>query len=107
MKSKDIGIQELIEQVKSELLNTSQEEEVPLFAISEVEIEITFTVERTAQGGINLQVVQSGVEKAWADAQKVRIRLEGLVTPEQIRKKIKLADVEHGRQILTRETKID
>ncbi len=107
MKSKNIGIQELIEQVKSELLNTSQAEEAPLFAISDVELEIAFTVERTAQGGINLQVVQGGVEKVWADTQKVRVRLEGLVTPEQIRKKMKPKDVEYGEKILTRKTKID
>ena len=63
------------------------DETVPLFAIGSVELEISFSVERDAKGGISIQVVQAGVEKRWTDVQTVKVTLEPLVTVEEIRKR--------------------
>lgn len=86
-KQQSIGLKEFIDRVKEELLQ-EHDEDNPLFAISEVELEIALTVERTLDGGINFQVVQTGVEKTMADVQTVKLTLEPLVTPKYLRKQL-------------------
>lgn len=78
---KPIGLKELILKVKEDLLEPDDSQ--PLFVVGPVELEITFTVERNAQGGVDFQVVQGGVEKSRTEAQKVKVRLDPLLSREE------------------------
>lgn len=101
MSDKSIGVAELIEKLKQELIHeTSKSPE--LFAISSVALEITFTVERDAQGGIDLQVVKLGADKKTSDVQTVKVNLEPLVTPEMARAKLTPKQVEEIERYTTR-----
>ncbi len=80
-----IGLNELIYQVKRELLCKSAEEDpVPLFAVDEVQLEIAVTVSKEAQGGINIQVLNVGGGTGSERAQTVRVTLKPLRTREEI-----------------------
>ena len=80
----DIGLNEFIEQVKRELLQ-DRDSDNPLFAVGQVELTISFTVERTAEGGVDFKVVQGGVAKNTIDAQQITVILEPLQTPDDVR----------------------
>lgn len=98
---KSIGITELIERVKSELMqphDTSQ----PAFVIGEIELEISFSVERSASGGLDLQVVQIGGAAAKTETHTVRVRLEPLSTPKDIRKKLSQKQHDTADTVVTR-----
>jgi hypothetical protein len=83
--AKSLALSELIEQVKADLLRPRTGAEPALFAISEVEVQVSFTVERAANGGIDLQVVQLGASGASSATHSATIRLVPLVTPEEVR----------------------
>ena len=74
-KDEPIGLNELIYRVKDELLQ-EQEKSEPLFVVKEVELEISFAVERGLDGGINLQVIKYDAGKHWTETQKVKITLD-------------------------------
>lgn len=78
-----IGLRELILRVKEELLSAPDDTQ-PLFIVGQIELEVSFTVERNAQGGIDFQVVQGGVEKTWTEAQKVKITLDPILSASEI-----------------------
>ncbi|GAB4475366.1 MAG: hypothetical protein Kow00124_16280 [Anaerolineae bacterium] len=86
---KRIGVAELIAQVKHELLEPRPDQERPMFLIREVEVEIAFTVERSAGGKISLQVVEGGATVAGQDVQRVRVTLEPLNTPNAVREQLR------------------
>ncbi len=86
---KRIGVAELIAQVKHELLEPRPDQERPMFLIRDVEVEIAFTVERSAGGKISLQVVEGGASVAGQDVQRVRVTLEPLNTPEAVREQLR------------------
>jgi hypothetical protein len=86
-----VGIRELIERVKQELL-AEHDVTQPLFVVGQVEVEVAFTVERAVNGGIDLQVVQFGGDQKVSDAHRVHVVLEPIaggaavkqqLTPEQ------------------------
>jgi hypothetical protein len=84
MSQAKIGLNELIEQVKRELLASHSSQDA-LFVVSEVVLEISFTVERELNGGIDLHVVQAGADRTTTDTQKVTVKLEALITPDEAR----------------------
>ena len=86
-----IGLSELIYQVKQDLL--SKKEPDPLFAIERLELEISFTVSREANGGINIQVFSLGGGVSRADAQTVRVSLVPLVDGRALAEKINKEDL--------------
>jgi len=87
----DIGLSEFIEQIKRELLQDRRTEN-PLFAIGQVELTISFIVERNANGGVDFTVVQAGVARNTTETQQVKVTLEPLQTPDDVR--ASLTDVE-------------
>lgn len=99
---KPIGLKELIERVKSELL-AEHDETQPLLAIGQLELTIAFTAERTAQGGINLQVVQLGGQRGSSEVQTVMVRLEPLVSVEEVRNSLTPEQVLEITKRVTRE----
>ena len=82
-KQNPIGIKQLIDRVKRELLQDHDTSD-PVFALGPVELEIGFIVMRDLQGGINLHVVEYDAEKQWTEVQKVKIRLDPVVTREDL-----------------------
>jgi hypothetical protein len=59
---KSIGLAELIEQVKRELLSTAlgQTKDAPILFVDSVELELQVTVKREGKGGIKIDVVAIG-----------------------------------------------
>jgi Trypsin-co-occurring domain 2 len=103
--SDSIGLNELIYQVKRELLCPSPEDvdPVPIFAVDEIQLEIAVTVRKEGQGGINIQVLSVGGAVASEDVHVVRVTLKPLRTREELYADLRAMDpalVEH----MTKET---
>jgi len=81
-----IGIRELIDEVKRELLEPHTD---PMFLVGHVDLEVSFTVERDMNGKLKLQILEAGADKKSIAAQVVKIALEPIYTVEQIRQKLK------------------
>ncbi|MBE9125575.1 MULTISPECIES: trypco2 family protein [unclassified Coleofasciculus] len=81
-----IGLAELIEQVKRELLAPSLEGEtdIPLLSVDEVELELQVTVKKEAKGGIKIYVVDLGGGGSRDDVQKVKVKLSPIVNKETL-----------------------
>jgi hypothetical protein len=81
-----IGLTELIYQVKRELLSpdSRRADPIPLFAVEQIELEIAIIVDRTLEGGINIQVLSVGADKSRQDAQTVRVTLRPLRSREEL-----------------------
>jgi hypothetical protein len=93
-----IGLRELIDIVKAELAEKA--DGVPLFLVDKVEVEISFTVERDLNGGINLQVIETSAAKHQSDAHKVTVFLTGLATLEEARARLSAAEQQRIQQML-------
>ncbi|NEN95360.1 MAG: hypothetical protein F6K50_07400 [Moorea sp. SIO3I7] len=83
-----IGLTELIEQVKQELLITSpdQEPDIPLLSVDSVELELQVTVKKEAKGGVKIYVLDLGGGGSRDDVQKVKVKLSPLVSKETLLK---------------------
>ena len=81
MNGKSIGINELISKIKQELympLPSRQEGglDVPeMFQIERVKLQISFTIEGTGEGGIDLKVVRFGATYKQGEVQTITIDL--------------------------------
>lgn len=73
--NKGIGITELIEKIKQDLLIPQPKNEHSMFKIEEVVIEINFTVNAEIEGGFNLGVVTIGSKVDEEKIQKVTVKL--------------------------------
>lgn len=91
---KPIGLAELIDQVKRELLSPAPREAdpAPLFAVDEIVLELAVSVTREAEAGINIQVLSIGGGAARADVQTVRVTLRPLRTREELLADLKARD---------------
>lgn len=79
-KEKPIGLVELIDKIKEDLLTTKPQSIAgPLFSVDEVTLEITVTVHREANGGIQIHVLEFGGNINREDAQKITVKLTPLV----------------------------
>ncbi|MEP0755216.1 hypothetical protein NDA03_23650 [Trichocoleus sp. Lan] len=81
-----IGLAELIEQVKQELLTPSSkgETDIPLLSVDEVELELQVTVKKEAKGGIKIYVLELGGGGSRDDVQKVKVKLSPIVNKETL-----------------------
>jgi len=80
-----IGLAELIEQVKRELLAPSSgETDIPLLSVDEVELELQVTVKKEAKGGIKIYVLELGGGGSRDDVQKVKVKLSPIVSKETL-----------------------
>ncbi|MBW4665930.1 MAG: hypothetical protein KME60_00445 [Cyanomargarita calcarea GSE-NOS-MK-12-04C] len=87
--SNEIGLAELIQQVKQELLTTypGSENDTPLLSIDSVELELQVTVKKEGKAGIKINVLQFGGGELSGganrdDVQKVKVKLSPLVSKE-------------------------
>jgi hypothetical protein len=76
-----IGLAELIQQVKQELLtiSPSNEQDVPFLGVDSVELELQVTVKKEGKGGVKIYVLEVGVGGSRDDVQKVKVTLSPLV----------------------------
>ncbi|MEL6462561.1 MAG: trypco2 family protein [Cyanobacteria bacterium J06621_15] len=81
-----IGLSELIQQVKQELLTTLPENEndIPLLSVDSVELELQVTVKNEGKAGIKLYVLELGGGNSQDDVQKVKVALSPLLSKEQM-----------------------
>lgn len=105
--SKEIGLAELIQQVKQELLTTypQSENDTPILGIDSVELELQVTVKREGKGGVKINVLQFGGGELSAgasrdDIQKVKVKLSPLLSKEQILKAYYKENPEKWQQFL-------
>jgi hypothetical protein len=82
----EIGLQELMYQVKKELLAPSPDDPVPLFYVEGVQLELGITARKEGQAGIKLYVVDIGGGGGQERAQTVRVQLRPLYSREEIRR---------------------
>ncbi|MDJ0903123.1 MAG: hypothetical protein QNJ55_30425 [Xenococcus sp. MO_188.B8] len=80
-----IGLTELIEQVKQELLTTSpgNENDIPFLSIDSVELELQVTVKNEAKGGVKIYVLELSGGNIQDNVQKVKVTLSPLLNKEQ------------------------
>jgi hypothetical protein len=102
MEHQEIGIADLISRLKSELLE-NQDNEVSVFAISGVEVEVSFTVESTRDGGIDIKVIQAGVKQTSADIQTIKIALSPLLTIDELKAELSPDDMQKIKKTVMRE----
>jgi hypothetical protein len=79
-----IGLAELIEQVKRELLTPSLEGEtdIPLLSVDSVELELQVTVKKEGNAGIKIYVLELGGKDSRDNVQKVKVKLSPIVSKE-------------------------
>jgi hypothetical protein len=96
-----IGLADLIEQVKNELIysDPEQEKEAPVFWVNSIELELQITVKREGKGGIKVYVVEAGGGISRDDVQKVKVSIAPLLTREEIRKLYKEKFPEKVREV--------
>lgn len=84
-KENPIGLAELIEQIKRELLSTSisVERGIPLFSVDEVVLELQVTVHKEGKAGLQIHVVELGGGAGRDDVQNVKVTLTPLLNKEE------------------------
>ncbi len=83
--AQEIGLQELIYQVKKELLMPSGEDPVPLFYVEAVDLELSVAARKEGQAGVKLYVVDIGGGGGQERAQMVRVSLRPLYSQQEMR----------------------
>ncbi|MEI6430450.1 MAG: trypco2 family protein [Pseudanabaena sp. ELA607] len=92
-----IGLTELLNQVKQELVAAStlatikqsadgaiQPTDIPLFTYGNVELELQVTVKKDVKGGLKISVFEFGGGASRDDVQKIKVTLEPLFTKEEL-----------------------
>ncbi len=84
-KEKPIGLAELIEQVKRELLSTEPgvEGTIPLFSVDEVVLELQVELRKEGNAGLHIQVVEIGGDIGRQDTHNVKVTLTPLLSKEE------------------------
>ena len=100
---KPVGIRELIDQVKRELL-AEHDVSQPLFFVRQVDVEVAFTVQRNVNGGLDLQVVQLGGERSVSTAHRIQVVLDPVVGPEAAAQQLTVEQKVKAAKAVTRST---
>ena len=80
-----IGLAELIEQVKRELLPTTSDKdtEVPFLSVDTVELELQVTVRKEGKAGLKVYIFEAGGGGSRDDLKKVKVTLSPLLSKEK------------------------
>jgi hypothetical protein len=84
--AQEIGLKELIQEVKKELLAQAPDDPVPLFYVEGVELELSVAARKEGQAGVKIYVVDIGGSAGQERAQTVRVRLQPLYSREEMRR---------------------
>ncbi len=104
----EIGIQDLIYQVKNELLTINRREILrdpdPLFVIDKIELEISVNVSQSKEGGIKITVLSfaeasSKQSREFSHGHVVKVSLSSLLPREELLRDM-LSDPENQEKIL-------
>jgi hypothetical protein len=80
-----IGLSELIEKVRQELLpDPNKEEKVPLLYVDSIELELNVTVKQEANGSLKICVVDLGGKASIDKGQIIKVKLSPLLGKEEI-----------------------
>lgn len=89
MTTDSIGLQDLIYQVKHELLTPNRqaraEDPYPLFAIEKIELEIAVAVKREGRTGLRISVLELGGSISREQGHTVKVTLAPLLAQEEMR----------------------
>lgn len=83
--AQEIGLQELMYQVKKELLTQTPDDPVPLFYVQGVELELDIAVRKEGRAGIKIYIVDVGGGGSHEKAQRVKVSLSPLYSREEMR----------------------
>ena len=86
--NKSLGLVDLIQRMKQDLLNVPPSSEPELFSIDEVTLEVNFTVSGDIESGFDFGVVTLGSNVSEERIQKVTIKMTPLVSKQQMIDKI-------------------
>lgn len=80
-----IGLAELIEHIKQELLSTKTDAEkaIPLFSVDQVTWELQVIARKEGKAGIKVFVAELGGKESHNDMQKVTVTLSPLLSKEE------------------------
>ncbi|MGK7875971.1 MAG: trypco2 family protein [Xenococcaceae cyanobacterium] len=86
-----IGLSELIEQVKAELLTPPKNKTAPFLFVESVELELQVTVKKAVKGGIKIDVLSFGGAEAGGGIdqdkiQKVKVQLSPLYSKDEMKR---------------------
>ncbi|WP_088893321.1 trypco2 family protein [Leptolyngbya ohadii] len=100
---RSIGLAELVEQVKRELLSTApgQTKDAPIFFVESVELELQVTVKREGKAGVKIDVVSIGGGELGGgvsrdDVHKVKVSLSPLFDKKRL---MEFYDALHSDQV--------
>jgi hypothetical protein len=79
-----LGLVDLINQMKNELLNSENKVEINMFCIDEIILEVNFTISGDIESGFDLGVVTLGSTVNEEQVQKVTVKLTPLVSKNQL-----------------------
>lgn len=83
MSEKTIGLAEFISQIKWELLTADTgSEQIPLFLVDQIEIEMSVGATRSGEGGITIHVLELGGKIEAEHIQKVCVTLTPILDRE-------------------------
>jgi Trypsin-co-occurring domain 2 len=82
-KENPLGLAELIDQVKQELLS-KRNTNTPLLSVDQVELELQVLVHKEGKAGVRIYVVEAGVEVNRDDVQKVKVTLSPLLNKKEL-----------------------
>ncbi|NEO35506.1 MAG: hypothetical protein F6J90_03935 [Moorea sp. SIOASIH] len=86
-----IGLAELVEQVKGELLTPAKNKTAPFLFVESVELELQVTLKREGKAGIKMNVLSVGGAEASGGVgqdslQKVKVKLSPLYSKEEMKR---------------------
>jgi hypothetical protein len=81
---KILGISELIQRIKQDLLITQSSTEPALFSIDEITLELNFTINGDIDSGFDLGVVTLGSTVSEERVQKIVLKMTPLVSKQQV-----------------------
>lgn len=83
--AQEIGLQELMFQVKKELLAQAPDDPVPRFYVEGVELKPDVAVRKEARAGVKIHVVDVGGGGSHATTQRFKVSLSPLYSCEEMR----------------------
>ena len=90
MSKQNLGLSELIEKVKTDLLTSSRDKTVPFLFVESVELELQVVVKKDAKTGLEIDVIGIGGGKIGGDVgqenvQTVKVTLSSLYSKEELK----------------------
>jgi hypothetical protein len=85
VESNSIGLSELIEKVREELLNEEVTlKKVPLLYVDSVELELKISFKTEANGGIKIYVANIGGGETTENSQTIKVKMSSLLDKETL-----------------------